>query len=243
MRKKKFDEELLMQKLTEYSKNRSTKLRNEIVEMNLGLVNLVVRQNFRDIGIEDKELISLGYFGLINAVEKYDINYGTKFSCFARKCILYHIASRIYKVINTGAENYVYAMLRYKKKLEKSSDLILEDNVSSLDELLNEDDQTDDRMKSWLRDYLMTRCLEFSDENVGSYEMEEDIIDRIAYNKQLRAAIDKLSPKQRKIIELYYGFNGNEHTYKEIAKQFGVSRQYIEAENKRILTKLRRKVK
>ena len=243
MGKKVFDQELLMQKFAEYSKNRTTELRNEIVEMNLGLVGLVVKEKFYNIGVEYKELLSLGYFGLINAVENYDMNFGTKFSTYAKKCIICYIASRMYQVIDFKSSNYVYAMLRYKKELEKKYDLNLEENISELEKVLSSDDKTSECIKLELSDYLKTRTCEFNEKNVKPYEIEEDIIDKFAYREQLQDALDRLSPKQRKIIELHYGYNGKVFTYQEIAQQFGVSRQYIDAEDKRILTKLRRKIK
>lgn len=56
----------------------------------------------------------------------------------------------------------------------------------------------------------------------------------------LYKSMEKLSPKEKKIIYLRYGLNGeDEKTQKEIADMLGISQSYISRLEKKVLTKLK----
>ncbi len=64
-----------------------------------------------------------------------------------------------------------------------------------------------------------------------------------AERKLLRAAIARLSPRERKIMELRFGLGGcKEKTQKEVADILGISQSYISRLEKRILKRLRREI-
>ena len=58
--------------------------------------------------------------------------------------------------------------------------------------------------------------------------------------EMIRQAVDRLSPRERRIITLRYGLYGcREKTQKEVADDLGISQSYISRLEKRILTRLR----
>ena len=62
--------------------------------------------------------------------------------------------------------------------------------------------------------------------------------------KLLSQAILKLSPREKRIIQLRFGLeDGNEKTQKEVADVLGISQSYISRLEKRILRRLRREIK
>ncbi len=68
----------------------------------------------------------------------------------------------------------------------------------------------------------------------------EDEVDR----KLLYLAIDKLSLREKKIMELRFGLqNGNEKTQKEVADLLGISQSYISRLEKRIIKRLQKEIK
>ena len=69
-------------------KNGDINARNEIVEHNFPLVYLIVSRYFESYKAYKEDLFSVGYMALMNAIEKYDPNYGTEFSTFASSSIL-----------------------------------------------------------------------------------------------------------------------------------------------------------
>ena len=60
----------------------------------------------------------------------------------------------------------------------------------------------------------------------------------------LHLAMEKLSDRERKIMELRFGINrgGREKTQKEVADLLGISQSYISRLEKRIILRLRRDI-
>lgn len=71
------------------------------------------------------------------------------------------------------------------------------------------------------------------------YRNLEEEVDR----KLLHLAVQKLSGRERKIVELRFGLNnGTEKTQKEVADLLGISQSYISRLEKRIIKRLRREM-
>ena len=61
--------------------------------------------------------------------------------------------------------------------------------------------------------------------------------------KLLRNAIDRLNTREKKIMELRFGFfTGNEKTQKEVAKMMGISQSYISRLEKKIINKMKKEI-
>lgn len=67
-------------------KNKDLNARNILIEHNLRLVAHIVKkfENYKD---ERDDLISIGAFGLIKAIDSYNFNQNTKLSTYASRCI------------------------------------------------------------------------------------------------------------------------------------------------------------
>ena len=72
---------------------------------------------------------------------------------------------------------------------------------------------------------------------------EESVDSELAEKEEkrlLRAAVARLAPRERLIIELRFGFNGKkELTQKEVADLLGISQSYISRLEKKIIAELR----
>lgn len=69
--------------LQAYCSNPSLKLRNQLVELNIGLVRKVAHQVSRKCAEPYEDLEQIGYLGLIRAIERFDLHQGSAFSSFA----------------------------------------------------------------------------------------------------------------------------------------------------------------
>jgi len=101
----------------------------------------------------------------------------------------------------------------------------------SIDEPLNVD---------WDGNELLLSDILGTEEDVISKDMEEE-----AERKMLRAAICKLPPRERTIVELRYGINDPddiEMTQKEVADLLGISQSYISRLEKKIIKRLRKEM-
>lgn len=99
----------------------------------------------------------------------------------------------------------------------------------SFDEPLNVD---------WDGNELLLSDVLGTDTEIVSRNVEEDV-DR----QLLNMAITKLSDRERKIIKLRFGINGEEEkTQKEVADMLGISQSYISRLEKRIIKRLRKEM-
>ena len=68
-------------------------------------------------------------------------------------------------------------------------------------------------------------------------------LERSAECAALRHAVGRLTPRERRIMELRFGLNHEtEHTQKEVADALGISQSYISRLEKRIIRRLRREL-
>ena len=99
----------------------------------------------------------------------------------------------------------------------------------SLDEPLNTD---------WDGNELLLSDILGTDADTVMRPIEEDV-DR----NLLAAALQILSPRERKIITLRFGLEGQqEQTQKEVADQLGISQSYISRLEKRIIQRLKKEI-
>lgn len=78
----KAEEAELFQKM----KNGDGHARAKIIEHNLRLVSHIIRKYYASYGAQD-ELLSIGSFGLIKAVDSFKCEVGTRFATYGAKCI------------------------------------------------------------------------------------------------------------------------------------------------------------
>lgn len=92
--------------LIEKANTGDIKSRNILIERNLRLVAHVVKK-YKNVGIDQEDLISIGTIGLIKAVTTYDNSKGTRLATYAAKCI----------------DNEILMTLRSDKKLKSEISL------------------------------------------------------------------------------------------------------------------------
>jgi RNA polymerase sigma-B factor len=72
-----------LQLLREYQKQRSPHLRNQLVQLNLGLVRKEAHHWINQCTESYEDLLQVGSLGLIRAIERFDMSKGHAFSSFA----------------------------------------------------------------------------------------------------------------------------------------------------------------
>ena len=92
----------------------------------------------------------------------------------------------------------------------------------------------------WDGNELLLSDILGTDENVISKNLEDEVDKRLLY-----CALDKLSERERGIIELRFGINtpdGQEKTQKEVADMMGISQSYISRLEKKIMKRLKKEI-
>ncbi len=99
----------------------------------------------------------------------------------------------------------------------------------SLDEPINTD---------WDGNELLLSDVLGTDSDTVMRPMEDDVDHQL-----LHEALERLPPREKTIMVLRYGLDGNpEKTQKEVADLLGISQSYISRLEKRIMTRLRREI-
>jgi len=221
---------------------RSVSIRNEIIEMNIPLVEFVVIKYLSDIGVDIKELVSIGNFGLINAVETYDMDYGTKFSAYAVECIKNYIKKNLYTVTDINRKSFNYPILNAIYRIEKYNNIKLEDHLDELDDILSECPFIDESIKEKVKKYLRSKSIEYSEENISdTYEIVDTSIDNVLI-EEMQKELDNLPYNEREVLKHRYGYYGYSHTLDDLGNYMSCTHQNISRTERKALSKLRKKM-
>ena len=99
----------------------------------------------------------------------------------------------------------------------------------SIDEPLNVD---------WDGNELLLSDILGTEEDITSRRIEDEVDKAL-----LKISIEKLSKRERNIMELRFGFsNGEEKTQKEVADMLGISQSYISRLEKKIINKMKKEI-
>ncbi len=224
---------------------------NEFSNHNLRLV-VSIAKKFRNQGLDVIELAQEGNFGLIRAVQLFNWRHGCKFSTYATNWIRQaiqraiaeqgvirmpaHIVDYLKKIRDvqreekkrTGRELNVYQLAERTGIEVKAVELALQaaTPTSSLLQAFNEGD--DGNLVDVLPDVKSPRP------------------ERMADIAQLRETFAKvlktLTPRERRIIELRFGFiNGYEYTLEEIGRIMHITRERVRQIESKAMDKLQSK--
>lgn len=198
--------------------------------------------------VEYDDLVSFGVFGLIDAIDKYDLSKGVKFETYASLRIRGSIIDSIREM------DWVPRSLRQKSKdLEKAywevenelghsatdSDIARKMNISlnELHKLINEVNVTS--MVS-LEDFLEQNYeISMDVSNTGRTDMPEKEAELNELKEILGDSIDKLPEKEKMVLTLYYY---EELTLKEISAIMKVSESRISQLHTKAILRLRGKL-
>lgn len=224
--------------------------KNKLILSNLRLV-VNIAKGYTNKGLSFIDLISEGNFGLIHAIEKFDIERGYRFSTYAVWWIKQSISKA---VISKGREiripSYKHDLLnkinRYimehvmKQGSYPSIEEIAEGTVVSLakvEKIMVEFQDIISLNASIGEDiFLEDTIAEQEDES-----LEEEVLNEIG-RKQINEIVDTLAEREKEILKLRYGLDGYEiHTLEEIGKAFNITRERVRQIEKKTLNKLRTK--
>ena len=240
------EEEKLLRKV----KEGDLEAKNKLILCNLRLV-ISVAKNYMNKGMTLIDLISEGNFGLIRAIDKFDIEKGFRFSTYA----VWWIKQSITKAVMSKGREIRIPSYKY--------DLLNKINKIIVEELMNtEDYPTNEVIAEKLKlspEKVANIMVEFQEivslnSSVGdniyledtilnedSENFENDIINEIS-KKKIYEILDNLEEREKDILLRRYGLSGYDiHTLEQVGEAFNITRERVRQIEKKTLAKLRKK--
>jgi RNA polymerase sigma-B factor len=221
-----------MELLIAYHRNPSIKLRNQLVQLNAGLVRKIAYQISRQCREPYEDLLQIGFIGLIRAIERFNPSQGCAFSSFAMP----YIRGEMLHFLRDKAS--LVKMPRRWQEIQREGRRVTQELAVTLGRFPKDAEIAQAlkiSLKEWQESKLATRnCLPLSldatvnpslDSPTTIGEMLTDVQEEAWRNReeerqQLQGALSQLDKRTQAVIELVFL---QELPRQEAAKKIGVS--------------------
>ncbi len=234
----------------DYQKTSSPELREKLIVEYAPLVKLVAGRLCMYLGnnVEYEDLVGYGVFGLIDAIDRFDLKKTVKFETYASLRIRGSILDQIRKM------DWIPRTLRQKQRrmdtvsreIEQETGRVASDSQVaerlgiSLEELNNWQSQMKITNIISLNEYLDQGSEPVMEARRNShFEQPEKVIEKQELKEVLEETLETLTEKERKVVLLYYY---EDLTLKEIAGILSVSESRVSQLHTKAIEKMRKRM-
>ncbi|MBR4861544.1 MAG: SigB/SigF/SigG family RNA polymerase sigma factor [Firmicutes bacterium] len=234
----------------EYAINPSIELRNQIVEENLYMVDILIRK-YLGKGVEYDDLYQVGALALVSAVERFDISKGFEFKSFATPTILGEIKK--YFRDKQWSLKVPRRMKEISTKVQEVKDQLTTKlgRAPNLDEISEATGFTHEQIMQAMESAKAygTFSLDSANNNLGD-EGDENLLEkyvgfeeigyeRIEINEIIKSVLEQLNDNHRYVFKERFIFNKSQA---DIAKALGVSQMTVSRAEKAIIEKFKKEM-
>ena len=231
-----------------YQTKRTPELREQIILEYAPLVKVVAGRLSMYLGynVEYDDLVSYGIFGLIDAIDKFDMDKEVKFETYASLRIRGAILDQIRKMdwiprtVRQKQKKIDEAIKRVEMKIGKTA---LDEEVAkelgvSGEELIEWQSQLKVTNVVSLNEFIEQGSEPVMDARHNSHFIQpEEQVQETELKEKLQEAMEQLTEKEKKVILLYYY---EDLTLKEISKVLEVSESRISQLHTKALSKMQK---
>lgn len=233
-----------------YAKTKDAAIREELILNYTYLVKYVAGRLYTNYGnnVEFDDLVSYGIFGLIDAIDKYDIARGVKFDTYAQLRIRGAIIDQLREIdwlprsVRQKSKELEKAYFEMENKLGRPA--TDEEMAESLGLTVEDFQKRIQNVTTYsivsLDDLLEQKREVTSSEEDKQIETPESIIENNEVKEILIDSINALPEKERKVVSLYYY---DELTYKEIGKLLSISESRVSQLHTKAIIRLKNRFK
>ena len=233
-----------------YREKPTPELREQIIIEYAPLVKVVAGRLSMYLGknVEFDDLVGYGIFGLIDAIDKFDLGKDVKFETYASLRIRGSILDQIRKM------DWIPRTVRQKqKKIDeaiKSIEMRTGKNATD-EEIARELGVSEDELLDWqsqlkvtnvvsLNEYVEQGAEPVMDAHSNSHFIQpEEMISQQELKQMLEEALELLTEKENKVVLMYYY---EELTLKEISEVLGVSESRVSQLHTKAIVKMRKRM-
>ncbi|HBD95417.1 MAG: RNA polymerase subunit sigma [Spirochaetes bacterium GWF1_31_7] len=238
--------------LARKAKNGNVIARERLIRANLRFV-VAVAKKYKSRGISLSDLINEGNIGLMKAIEKYDVDRGYHFISYAvwwiKQSILKAICEKSRPIrLPLNRANELVQIERKKREIETK-----EDESPTSERLANELKMDHGLVRQLMEISRETVSLDtpvYQSSNSASflgdfitdlkYQSPDDSIESSSLSDAINGILDTLTEKEREIIVLRFGLNGNKAmSLKEIGNVYKLTKERIRQIEKKALVRMR----
>lgn len=233
-----------------YREKPTPELREQIIIEYAPLVKVVAGRLSMYLGknVEFEDLVSYGIFGLIDAIDKFDLGKDVKFETYASLRIRGSILDQIRKM------DWIPRTVRQKqKKIDdaiKSIEMRTGKNATD-EEIAAELGVSDEELLDWQSQLKVTNVVSLNEyveqgtepametHSNSHFIQPEDMVSQQELKQMLEEALALLTEKENKVVLMYYY---EDLTLKEISQVLGVSESRVSQLHTKAIVKMRKKM-
>lgn len=234
----------------EYQKKPTQEIREQLILAYAQLVKVVAGRLSMYLGhnVEYDDLVSYGIFGLIDAIDKFDMDKNVKFETYASLRIRGAILDQIRKM------DWIPRTVRQRQRKidEAIKQVEMRTGKAATDEeIAQELGVTEEELVNWQSQLKVTNVVslnEFEEQgqepaiesvNKNRFHQPEEVVAEQELREKLIEALELLTEKERRVVELYYY---EDLTLKEISLVLEVSESRISQLHTKAILKMRKKL-
>lgn len=223
--------------------------RERLVNANLRFV-VNVAKKYQGMGLPLEDLISEGNTGLMNAVDRFDVDKGYHFISYAvwwiRQAIMSALCEKARMIrLPTNRATQLVKIEKARKMIRKQASY--DEGIDEIADILNINSKTVSKLINISRDILSLdnpvpgdNEASLKDFIVDSrYKTPENAAEFSLLKAEIEQVLDSLDKEEADIIRYHFGLGRSQLSLKEIGKRYNLSKERVRQIEERALARLR----